>query len=96
MVGHSHLPGKITFSNGNTYVNTGSWTWDSSQYAVWDGKDVEVRDFDSGQVYTDSTYREISQRVTHHLDFLKWWNENYMGWLRFRNAECIRYPEQKS
>ena len=57
---------------------------------VWDGKDVEVRDFDSGQVYTDSTYREISQRVTHHLT-LKWWNENYMaGFAEMLNAYAIQ------
>ncbi len=95
LVGHSHFPGKITFSNGNTYVNTGSWTWNSSQYAVWNGTDIEVRDFDSGQIYTDSSYKDLSQRVSHHLDFLKWWNENYMGWLRFRNAEYRRYPRQQ-
>ena len=92
ITGHSHLPGQITFENGNSYVNTGSWTLNSAQYACWDGTKIEVRDFDSGKIYKDEMYQRLNTRLHNHLNFLTWWQENYMGWLRFRNAELRRYP----
>ena len=41
--GHSHLPGCVEVVPGRRYVNTGSWTFSSSQYAHWDGQRFEVR-----------------------------------------------------
>ena len=92
LTGHSHLPGQITFSNGKTYVNTGSWTYNNSQYAVWDGTKFEVKDFRTGKIYDDRMYQKLNTKEFSHLNFLKWWQENYMGWLRFRNAEERRFP----
>lgn len=84
--GHSHLPGLIRTDDGG-YVNTGSWTFASSQYAVWDGTDFAVQDWISGRSYGDELYQPVLSGVLDEKDFFQWWRENYMGWLRFREGE---------
>jgi len=84
--GHSHLPCLIPYGAGG-YVNTGSWTFASSQYAVWDGHGFTVRDWISGRTYDDALYRPVLSGVLDEKDYWQWWRENYMGWLRFREGE---------
>ncbi|MFT4976985.1 MAG: UDP-2,3-diacylglucosamine pyrophosphatase LpxH [Myxococcota bacterium] len=102
VTGHSHLPGCVEVEPGRVYVNTGSWTFGSAQYARWDGDRFSVQDWVSGKEYTDQAYRPLLERRYHHMDFLSWWRENYMGWLRFRVGEegrlptVIRPPKQSS
>lgn len=87
VTGHSHLPGRVDLRTDRTYVNTGSWTFNSSTYAVWDGQDFTVRDWMSGREYRDQAYRPLVDRRYRHLLFLDWWREQYLGWFRFRCAE---------
>ncbi len=87
VTGHSHLPGRVDLSPDRTYVNTGSWTFNSSTYAVWDGNDFIVRDWLSGREFRDQAYRPLVDRRYRHLLFLDWWREQYLGWFRFRCAE---------
>lgn len=84
--GHSHLPCLIRHGAGG-YVNTGSWTFGSSQYAVWDGTDFAVRDWISGQEYGDALYQPVLSGALDEKDYWQWWRENYMGWFRFREGE---------
>lgn len=85
--GHSHIPGRIEMPDGKLYVNTGSWTFASSQYAVWDGEDFIVRDWISGKVYQDELYQGLLRGDTDGQGVLEWWVENYLGWLRYRCGE---------
>ncbi len=85
--GHSHIPGRIQMPDGKQYVNTGSWTFASSQYAVWDGEDFSVRDWISGKVYEDELYLNLLRGDTDGQGVREWWAENYMGWLRYRCGE---------
>tara|TARA_B100000683_G_scaffold225313_1_gene223859 strand:- start:648 stop:1832 length:1185 start_codon:yes stop_codon:yes gene_type:complete len=96
ITGHSHLPGNISLQNGKKYVNTGSWTFGSSQYCVWDKKELRVFDWIKGHEYTEQGYKHLLSRRYQHMDIFRWWRENYMGWLRFRVAEHGRIiqPEQ--
>lgn len=90
--GHSHLPGQIEVAPGRTYVNTGSWTFNSSQYALWDGSGFVVRDWIRNKEYDDAAYRPILSRRFAHMSFREWWRENYLGWLRYRVGEEGRLP----
>ena len=92
VTGHSHLPGMIEVHPGRYYVNTGSWTFSAAQYALWDGQHFTVQDWITGRTYDDRMYRPLYDRRFHHMDFLAWWRENYMGWLRFRSGEEGRIP----
>jgi UDP-2,3-diacylglucosamine hydrolase len=87
VTGHSHLPGRVQVTEDKVYINTGSWTFNSAQYAVWDGKDFTVHDWMSGKTYQDAAYRPLVERRYVHMDFMSWWRENYLGWLRFRVGE---------
>ena len=95
VTGHSHLPGNIQFPNGKRYINTGSWTFSSSQYAIWNGKSFRVLDWIKEKEYTDQGYRHLLSRRYRHMDIFRWWRENYMGWLRYRVGENgrIRQPQ---
>lgn len=90
--GHSHLPGLIEVLPERYYVNTGSWTFNSSQYAVWDGSTFTVRDWIRDKTYGDAAYRGILSGRFEHMGFEEWWRENYLGWLRFRVGEEGRLP----
>lgn len=87
VTGHSHLPGRVRLGPDRCYVNTGSWTFNSSTYAVWDGRDFVVRDWLSGREYGDQAYLPLLERRYRHMLFLDWWREQYLGWFRFRCAE---------
>ena len=95
VTGHSHLPGQVVFPNGKRYINTGSWTFNSSQYAIWDGESFKVLDWETGKEYTDQAYKYLIDRRYRHMDIFSWWRENYMGWLRYRVGENgrIRQPQ---
>lgn len=87
VTGHSHLPGRVQLGPDRTYVNTGSWTFNSSTYAVWDGNDFVVRDWLTGREFGDRAYRRLVEGDFRHMHFLDWWREQYLGWFRFRCAE---------
>ena len=84
--GHSHLPGHIQ-QDDRSYINTGSWTFGSSQYAHWNGTEFSVADWISGRIYKDELYRPIINGSIDEKDFWQWWRENYMGFFRFREGE---------
>jgi len=88
VAGHSHLPGKVELTPGQFYVNTGSWTYNSAQYAMWDGAEFIVRDWISGRVYDDAAYRPLIDSPLNDMGVLEWWRENYLGWFRFRAGEA--------
>lgn len=93
LTGHSHLPGHIKFDNGKVYINTGSWTFNSAQYALWDGHDFTVKDHITGATYTDRAYQPLIEHRYEHMNFLSWWRENYLGWLRYRVGESGRLKQ---
>jgi UDP-2,3-diacylglucosamine pyrophosphatase LpxH len=84
--GHSHLPGLVPIE-GRTYVNTGSWTFASSQYAVWDGSAFRVADWRTGRRYGAELYERMLDGSLYERDFHRWWRDNYLGWFRFREGE---------
>jgi len=84
--GHSHLPGVVT-ENGRTYVNTGSWTFSSSHYVVWEDGAFTCRDWITGEHFTSKFYEPLLDGIMYEKDFWQWWRENYMGFLRFREGE---------
>jgi UDP-2,3-diacylglucosamine pyrophosphatase LpxH len=85
--GHSHLPGVVPAPGGGTYVNTGSWTFGSSHYALWDGASFTCRDWITGAKYGGELYQPLIDGVVYEKDYWQWWRENYMGFLRFREGE---------
>ena len=85
--GHSHLPGVVE-QEGRRYVNTGSWTFASSHYVVWDGKgNFTCRDWITGHQFGAEFYELLLDGSLYRKDFWQWWRENYMGFLRFREGE---------
>lgn len=84
--GHSHLPGIVRAAD-RAYVNTGSWTFASSHYVIWDGEDFSCHDWITGREFTDQLYKPLLDGTIDEKDFWQWWRENYMGWLRFREGE---------
>jgi UDP-2,3-diacylglucosamine pyrophosphatase LpxH len=87
--GHAHMPGRVEV-DGARYVNTGSWTFGWSQYAVWDGRDFTVRDWLTGRTYRDELYRSALDGEIDRLDFGRWWRSEYLGWFKFRSGEARR------
>jgi UDP-2,3-diacylglucosamine pyrophosphatase LpxH len=86
IAGHAHLPCRIQRGD-RTYVNTGSWTFASSHYATYDGQQLRVRDWITGREFGEDFYQPVISGAIDRKDFWKWWRENYMGWLRFREGE---------
>lgn len=84
--GHSHLPGIVT-RKGRSYVNTGSWTFASSHYVVYDHGSFVCRDWITGARYGQELYEPLLDGGVYEKDFWQWWRENYMGLLRFREGE---------
>ena len=84
--GHSHLPGVVPVGD-RFYANTGSWTFSSSQYLVWDGEKLTSKDWLTGREFHDELYRPMLDGTIDEKNFWIWWRENYMGWLRFREGE---------
>ena len=92
VTGHSHLPGLVPIAPDRWYVNTGSWTFGSTQYARWDGERFSVHDWVKNKTYDEQYYQPLLSRRFRHMDFLFWWRQNYMGWFRFRIGEAGRVP----
>ena len=92
LCGHSHLPGRIELLPGKWYANTGSWTFNSAQYALWDGGDLSIQDWITGRVFENQAYRRVVEGHQSHMSFQHWWRENYLGWLRYRVGEVGRLP----
>jgi UDP-2,3-diacylglucosamine pyrophosphatase LpxH len=87
LCGHSHLPGVVR-RGGKTYVNTGSWTFASSHYVVWDGAGGwSCRDWITGARFGQELYEPLLDGAVYEKDFWQWWRENYMGLFRFREGE---------
>lgn len=84
--GHSHLPGVVR-KGARAYVNTGSWTFGSSQYAHWNGEDFSAHDWISAREYGGEFYQPLVDGSLDRKDFWQWWRESYMGFLRFREGE---------
>ncbi len=84
--GHSHLPGVVR-QGDRAYVNTGSWTFASSHYAMWDGERFSCHDWITGRAIRDEYYEPLLDGTIDEKDFWQWWRENYMGFLRFREGE---------
>ncbi len=84
--GHSHIPGRMRVGEKH-YINTGSWTFASSQYALWDGQDFVVKDWISGREFQDDYYIELQRGHSRHKSIHEWWRENYLGWFRYRVGE---------
>lgn len=87
--GHAHMPG-VMEHEGVRYVNTGSWTYGYSQYAVFDGDQFSVKDWLTGREYGDELYRVALDREIVDIDMDRWWQNQYLGWFRFRSAELRR------
>jgi UDP-2,3-diacylglucosamine pyrophosphatase LpxH len=85
--GHSHLPGLVTLESGRRYVNTGSWTFNSSTYLRMAPGELQLRDWISGKEYDDRLYKPVIRQEFDHLTFEDWWADQYMGLLRFRSGE---------
>jgi UDP-2,3-diacylglucosamine pyrophosphatase LpxH len=86
VLGHSHLPGVVRHHDGG-YVNTGTWTFASSHYVVWDGENMRCSDWITGREYGEQLYVPLLDGSIDEKDFWQWWRENYMGLLRFREGE---------
>jgi hypothetical protein len=84
--GHSHVPG-IVRSGERVYANTGSWTFASSTYLLWDHGSLQCGDWITGRQFSDELYRPLIEGSIYERDFFQWWKENYMGWPRFREGE---------
>ncbi len=89
--GHSHVPGVVT-RNGKSYANTGSWTFRSSTYVVWDGRTVTCRDWISGREFGEELFEPMLSGWIYERTFFDWWRENYLGWFRFREGEDALRP----
>ena len=96
VTGHSHLPGQVRIDANHTYVNTGSWTFGSSTYAVWNGESFQVQCWKTGRTYTDRAYRHLNSGLPAQVTFFDWWRKNYMGWFRYRPGEERRMLEKQA
>ena len=92
ITGHSHL--REMHSNGKRYVNTGSWTFGSSQCAIWDGQDIRVITSFAGQNIPIGLSTPFEPSISTH-EYISLVGK-FMGWLRYRVAEKGRVvqPEQ--
>lgn len=84
--GHSHVPGLVKTAADRSYLNLGSWSFGNSQYAVYDGESFLLKDWISGREFEDENYRPIIDGRT-DLTFEEWFEDEYMGYLRFRSGE---------
>ena len=84
--GHSHVPGVVPGGKG-AYINTGSWTFASSHYALWDGDQFSAHDWLTGREFTHEFYEPLLDGYLYEIGFEQWWTSNYMGLLRFREGE---------
>ena len=90
ITGHSHLPGVVELPEGRTYANSGSWTFGSSQYLLLQDGKLESKDWISGKEYGDRLYQPLLSDAYEGMTFDSWWEQNYMGLLRYRAGEDRR------
>jgi UDP-2,3-diacylglucosamine pyrophosphatase LpxH len=89
--GHSHMPGVVEVHPDRYYVNTGSWTFDSSTFMRWEPDSLPViKDWLTGREFGDRLYERARSGYTSKLEFEDWWEEEYLGFLRFRCGEARR------
>jgi UDP-2,3-diacylglucosamine pyrophosphatase LpxH len=79
--GHSHQPGVVALPGG-TYVNTGSWTFDDSTYALVEHGRIAVRRWPDRSLVGDEEYRGILGADA-NKSFFDWWAAHYRGYLRY-------------
>jgi UDP-2,3-diacylglucosamine pyrophosphatase LpxH len=84
--GHNHMPGNFVH-DGVRFVNTGSWTFGWAQATRYADGTFQVRDLLSGREYHDELYRRLLDGEIDHVDFDRWWRNQYLGWFRFRSGE---------
>lgn len=84
--GHSHMPGNM-LHEGVRYCNTGSWTFAWAQYLRYEGGVFAVKDWISGREYGDELYRPLLDGDLDHVNFDRWWRNQYLGWFRYRSGE---------
>lgn len=84
--GHSHVPGVVDTGNGQTFVNTGSWSFGNSQYGILTARGFELHDWISGRRIFDENYRAIFEGRA-EAGYLDWYADQYLGYLRFRCGE---------
>ena len=84
--GHSHIPGVVPAGEHGTYVNTGSWSFGNSQYGIWDGQTIVLREWISGRRLKDENYRQVFTGQTER-SYEDWFKDQYLGYLRFRCGE---------
>lgn len=87
--GHSHMPANLVHQ-GVRYCNTGSWTFAWAQYLRYEGGEFSVKDWISGREYHDELYRSLLDGDLDHVDFDRWWRNQYLGWFRYRSGELRR------
>ena len=91
VMGHSHLPGVVPLSIGNTtLINTGSWIFDcqtvlhleptTKQYTLFDW---ETKDKIHEEPYAHLSSTHPMDKATTHSSFPMWWKQHYQGWLKF-------------
>jgi UDP-2,3-diacylglucosamine pyrophosphatase LpxH len=85
--GHSHLPGIVPLEGDRLYINTGSWTFASSHFVIWDRGEWSCGDWITGRTIAAEFYEPLLDGHLYDKDFWQWWRENYMGFLRFREGE---------
>lgn len=89
LCGHSHMPGNFV-QDGVRYLNTGSWTFHWGQAIRYADGTFTCQDRLSRRVYEDALYRPLLDGELDHLDFDRWWRNQYLGWFRFRSGELRR------
>jgi UDP-2,3-diacylglucosamine pyrophosphatase LpxH len=89
--GHSHMPGVVEVYPDRWYVNTGSWTFDSSMYMRWEpGQVPVVKDWITGHQFGEGLYDRVRSGKTGATMFEDWWREQYLGFFRYRCGESRR------
>ena len=83
--GHSHQPGVVAVPGG-TYVNTGSWAFEDSTYAIYEEGQIGVRRWPEQAAIYDEEYRGILGPDA-GKSFFDWWDAHYRGFLRYDVGE---------
>ena len=91
IMGHSHLPGVVPLSTGETtLINTGSWIFDSQTVLHLEPKaqqhtlfDWESKDEIHGEPFAHLSSTHPMDRATTNSSFSLWWKQHYQGWLKF-------------
>ena len=89
--GHSHVPGVVELAPGSVYANDGCWTFRDAGYGFWDGREFRVSDWISGQRHRDERYRLLMGGALEWVGLADWFDDEYLGWLRFRCGELRRH-----